>query len=122
MSNGRFKATIHQVMDIGTDRISVPFFYEPHCDANINCKIPRALLPEGTPTEADGEYFPFAAFLLNKLPIYAEYAAICENIPDWMKVKYLQRGAAVACWAKSNGIEIDGESFEERRKKANQAK
>ena len=58
--------------------MSIPFFYEPGCDANINVKLPRALLPEGTrdgehpdwPSEEDLPYHPFAAFLLNKLPIY----------------------------------------------------
>jgi hypothetical protein len=94
--------------------MSLPFFYEPHCDANINFKLPAALLPEGTTQQGEEEEFPFAAFLLNKLPIYVEYASICENIPDWMKKKYLDRGKTIHCWAKSNGIGIDGASFEDK--------
>ena len=56
--------------------MSIPFFYEPGCDANINVKLPRALLPEDTRDgrhpdwPADLPHYPFAAFLLNKLPIY----------------------------------------------------
>ena len=55
--------------------MSIPFFYEPGCDANINVKLPRALLPEDTRDgrhpdwPADLPHYPFAAFLLNKLPL-----------------------------------------------------
>ena len=44
MSRGRFKATIHRVLDIGMDRVSMPFFYEPHCDSNMNSTIPKEYL------------------------------------------------------------------------------
>ncbi len=35
MTNRRFKATQHRVRDIGKDRFSVPFFFEPRFDAKI---------------------------------------------------------------------------------------
>ncbi|TRY70644.1 hypothetical protein TCAL_05942 [Tigriopus californicus] len=114
MSNGRFKATIHRVIDIGEDRFSIPFFYEPGCDTNINVKMPKRLLPPGTessyPTEK--EPLPFAAFLLNKLPIYAEYSSICDHLPDWVRKKYLGHKSITGCWATQSGIEIDGSKLE----------
>ena len=56
-------------------RYSVPFFYEPNLDTNLNCKIPKALLPEGSEEKypLDPTHFSYASFLLYKLPIYAEY-------------------------------------------------
>ena len=35
MVNGRFKPTIHRVIDVNKTRISVPFFLEPHFYADI---------------------------------------------------------------------------------------
>ena len=35
MTNRRFKATRHRVRDIGRDRFSVPFFFEPRSDAKF---------------------------------------------------------------------------------------
>ncbi|KAH3843878.1 hypothetical protein DPMN_117411 [Dreissena polymorpha] len=35
MMGGRFKATRHRVLDIGVDRYSVPFFFEPSYDGDI---------------------------------------------------------------------------------------
>ncbi len=69
----------------------MPFFFEPNCEANINKKLPKALLPPETVSEQeeDKSYYPFGAFLLNKLPIYAEYAKLCDNLPQWMRDKYL---------------------------------
>ena len=66
MSNGRFKATVHRVVDIGEERYSVPFFYEPSVEANINAKIPRPLLPPESLTDEEPEYYPYAAFLFRK--------------------------------------------------------
>ena len=56
-------------------RYSVPFFYEPNLDTNLNCKIPKALLPAGSEEKypLDPSHFSYASFLLYKLPIYAEY-------------------------------------------------
>lgn len=96
--------------------MSIPFFYEPGCDANINTKIPRALLPAGgdTSDSENDSYYPFASFLLNKLPIYTEYAAICDNLPDWMRKKYLDSKPKIGCWATKSGIEVDGKNYAKR--------
>ena len=53
----------------------MPFFYEPGVDTNLNVKIPRSLLPEGSEAEypEDDSHFSYASFLFCKLPIYAEY-------------------------------------------------
>ncbi len=70
MSNGLLRATVHRVVDIGRERFSVPFFYEPCCDGDINIKIPEPLLPEGKKGRTEGKddfYYPYASFLFNKL-------------------------------------------------------
>lgn len=110
MSNGRFKATIHRVIDIGEDRFSIPFFYEPGCDTDINVKMPKKLLPPGSESmyPLKKEPLPFAAFLLNKLPIYAEYSSLCDHLPSWVREKYLNHPSIKECWATQTGIEIDG--------------
>ena len=109
MSNGLFKSTVHRVVDIGRDRFSIPFFYEPGCDTNINVKVPRALLPPGSEAEfpEKTDYLPFAAFLLNKLPIYAEYSGINDNLPKEVREKYLKKWAPKKCWATENGVKTD---------------
>ena len=94
--------------------MSIPFFYEPGCDANINMKIPRALLPANTISEEGEEsldHYPFASFLLNKLPIYTEYAGICDNLPDWMRKKYLDSKPKIGCWATKQGVEVDEKNY-----------
>lgn len=105
MSRGRFKATIHRVLDIGMDRVSMPFFYEPHCDSNMNSTIPKSLLGP----DADGQQLnvPFAAFLLKKLGIYAEYRSLEENLPKWMRDKYID-SPSLACWAEQTNQVVDG--------------
>ncbi|XP_023324762.1 probable iron/ascorbate oxidoreductase DDB_G0283291 [Eurytemora carolleeae] len=109
MSCGAFRATIHRVVDIGKDRISMPFFYEPHCDFNINTTIPKNLLGNGEiPSK---EFVPFAAFILKKLVIYAEYSGLYENLPDWIKERYLTPNhfTKLSCWALDTDLIIDGE-------------
>ena len=105
--------------------MSIPFFYEPGCDANINMKIPRALLPAGTEEGSNGEsleYYAFATFLLNKLPIYIDYAGLCDNLPDWMRKKYLDKKPKIGCWATKEGVEVDEKSYaKEMKEQANEA-
>jgi len=79
------------------------------------------LLPSNTETSAAHRgVYPFAAFLLNKLPIYAEYAHICDDLPDWMREKYLEPAfnGGSSCWAAGGGVQIDGETLGERGKEA----
>ena len=58
-------------------------------------------------------YVPFGAFSLNKLPIYVEYVNLCDNLPEWMRERYLRK-YKTECWAKSNGIAVDGKTYAER--------
>ncbi len=104
----------------------MPFFFEPNLDTNINMKFPRALiraLDEKSggrkKTEAEGEkekessapsYYPFGAFLLNKLPMHVQYTRLCDHLPAWMRERYLDRdyGRTRTCWATENGIQVRG--------------
>ena len=61
--------------------------------------------------------YPYAAFLLNKLPIYAEYAHICDVLPEWMKKDFLECNyERKVDWATAMGIEIDGSSYDTKKK------
>ena len=100
-------------------RMSLPFFYEPHFDANINVKIPPKLLPavpSGDFTQLPD--MPYASFLLNKLPIYTEYAKINDALPEWMRKKYLENGLKHDCWATKHGIKVDGMNYESMLKQS----
>jgi len=35
MTGGQLRSTIHRVLDLGEERISAPFFYEPNVDADL---------------------------------------------------------------------------------------
>lgn len=78
----------------------MPFFYEPHLDANIKKKLPKSLLLQtdsGKINIFDGRYekfsrflfvtgeeldcFPYGSFLLNKLPIYTEWSKLLDLLP-----------------------------------------
>jgi isopenicillin N synthase-like dioxygenase len=50
---GRIKATRHRVIGLGTERYSIPFFYEPRVDAVI------APLPLVEVTDAESDFAPF---------------------------------------------------------------
>ena len=115
MSNNRFKATIHRVLDIGKDRFSNPFFYSPCLDANINIKIPEKLLwtKENVNGLESDEEFTYGSFLLNKLPIYTEWDYLIKNLPQEIVEKYLSsRKKKISCWATREGIQIDGKSYD----------
>lgn len=48
-SNGAFKATLHRVVSDGrAERFSMPFFYEPNIDAQIQC-LPSCRVPGKKP-------------------------------------------------------------------------
>lgn len=118
MSNGRFAATVHRVMDIGKSRFSMPFFYEPGADADINTKIPASLLPPGTEDKFDRSYYPYVTFLFFKLPIYAEYSHVSDNIPESVYKKYIENYEPKECWATKTAIQVDGATFMQRKLKA----
>ncbi len=102
----------------------MPFFYEPCCDGDINLKLPRSLLPSDRPEVTPGKddfYYPYAAFLLNKLPIYTEYAGICDHLPEGMLQRYLGLVEGKhSCWATKAGIEVDGSTTTSARSKQNE--
>ena len=99
-------------ISLSSPRYSVPFFYEPSIDANINAKIPRSLLPPNSELEEDTEYYPYGAFLFRKLPIYVEYRKICEGLPEKMRQKFLDvRFNHRDNWATRNGVTVDGKCF-----------
>merc|ERR1719334_811951 len=106
MSRGTWSATIHRVVDIGRDRLSMPYFYEPHCDANINCSLPPNLLGH-LKDEDDARHVPFVSFLLKKLQIYSEYESLNKTLPQWMVDKYLTRSSVPDCWATTHNEPVD---------------
>ncbi|CAH1777587.1 unnamed protein product [Owenia fusiformis] len=65
---GRFKATIHRVVDLGEDRYSVPFFYSPNFDADISKTY------DGKEIERPGQYKKFGPWMLNRTSQFKEYA------------------------------------------------
>ena len=114
MSNHRFKATTHRVLDIDQDRFSNPFFYSPCMDTNINIKIPKSLLwsTENVNGIPDVEVYLYGSFLLQKLPIYAEFDYLMKNLPQFVIDKYLTESTRkLPCWATRKGIEVDGKSL-----------
>ena len=114
MSNHRFKATTHRVLDIDQDRFSNPFFYSPCMDTNINIKIPKSLLwtTENVNGIPDDEVYLYGSFLLQKLPIYAEFDYLLKNLPQFVIDKYLTESTKkLPCWATRKGIEVDGKSL-----------
>ena len=133
MSNGRFKSTIHRVIDIDKDRYtkilvftlvafhttlrienifrySMPFFFEPPLDMDMNNKVPEKLLL--TPKEAkmeDNEYVSYGTFIFKKLHIYTEWSTLFQNLPKWMIDKYVNKKCKIPQWAEKSKVEIDGQ-------------
>ncbi len=97
MFDSRFEATLHRVLDIGRSRFSVPFFFEPHPDAPMAWKVPRALLPPPAPAQApdgdgDGDTSKattFGNFLLRRLAQIPYYPEVCRGLSDRARRKYL---------------------------------
>ena len=143
MSNNRFKATIHRVMDIGRNRylffniafntnggkkyhifrFSNPFFYGPLLDANLNAKLPNALLQktEGfsdvTEDAEREEYVPWGAFLIRKLKVYSEWQNLYDSLPEWMMEKYMRPNfKGTQDWATANKILTDGKAGDIKEK------
>ena len=89
-------------------RFSNPFFYGPLLDANLNAKLPKALLP--TESE-DTDYVPWGAYLLRKLTIYTEWQNLYKCLPEWMMVKYMRpKFKGIQDWATSNKVLTDGQA------------
>jgi len=65
ITNFKLKATKHRVRDIGVERFSSPFFFEP----NYSARIPRQL-GEGGKEE---EEFIYGDWLIDKIREFGEY-------------------------------------------------
>ena len=65
LTKGRFKATYHRVQDIGRDRYSMPFFFEPRFDAKFEF--------------SDGSIIRYGPWMIQKMKRFREYA----HVPDF---------------------------------------
>ena len=72
ISGGRFKATIHRVIDLGRNRYSVAFFMEPHYDAIVS----RTLWD--IPIKGVQENTKYGPWVFKSASKFAEYADM-----DW---------------------------------------
>ena len=71
ITNHTLKATLHQVLDIGVDRYSSPFFLEPHYTA----KIPQTIM--GETSESDPEGVAYGEYLIRKISkTYLSYRSL----------------------------------------------
>ena len=72
--NGQFKATNHRVIDLGTDRYSVPFFFTPKFDADISKAINGDII---------NSVFPkYGPWMTNRTSQFKEYATTDFGIAD----------------------------------------
>jgi isopenicillin N synthase-like dioxygenase len=69
ITNYTLKATKHRVLDIGVDRYSSPFFFEPRYAAEI-----PTILNEGLEMESsEAEKLVYGDWLIEKMREFAEY-------------------------------------------------
>ena len=73
MVDGKFKATNHRVIDVGTDRYSVPFFYEMHFDGDVSKSL------SGKEINTIKKYGPW---MTNRTSMFAEYSTTDFGIAD----------------------------------------
>lgn len=69
ITNYRLKATKHRVLDIGVERFSSPYFFEP----NYTAKIPKQLSENTTATVNDEHEFIYGDWLIDKIREFGEY-------------------------------------------------
>eukprot|EP00795_Rhopilema_esculentum_P017593 gene17593-9232_t len=74
MVDYKLRATNHRVIDLGADRYSVPFFYEPAFDADISKSISGKIINTAFP-----KYGPW---MTNRTSMFAEYATTDFGIAD----------------------------------------
>lgn len=66
MTGGRLRANIHRVLDLGEERISAPFFYEPNIDADL----------VDLTTGQKWSDVPYGLWMANGLKQYVEYKSL----------------------------------------------
>ncbi|XP_076029600.1 uncharacterized protein LOC143018236 [Oratosquilla oratoria] len=77
ISGHKLKATYHRVIDFGSDRYSVPFFFEPSYEADMNIRLPD--LEAGVQSEVtqrekkDGDRIEYGPWLMKRLAQFCEY-------------------------------------------------
>lgn len=75
MTGNKIKATRHRVVDIGMDRYSCPFFFEP----GFHSKIPLSLPIENCAVNESETSITYGPWLLEKMKEFAEYSDILSN-------------------------------------------
>lgn len=76
MTSNRYKATYHRVIDVGVDRFSAPFFFEPRFDADVSKTI------NGKPITGVGEYKKYGPWMTNRTSMFVEYKTTDFGIID----------------------------------------
>ncbi|XP_057291997.1 uncharacterized protein LOC130614588 isoform X1 [Hydractinia symbiolongicarpus] len=76
MLDGRAVATNHRVIDIGTDRYSVPLFYEPCFDADLSKSF------FGNKNVLVGNFTKYGPWMTNRTSMFAEYASTDFGLAD----------------------------------------
>lgn len=77
MMGGRFKATRHRVIDIGVDRYSLPFFFEPKFEGDIGVNFMTKATGEGEKHVVE-QYGPYIIHQMKHVKNYFEYRALPE--------------------------------------------
>ena len=74
ITNGKLKATKHRVLDIGVERYSSPYFFEPHYGAQIPKSITndKFIANNVKQTEAD-ENFIYGDWVIQKMRKFGEF-------------------------------------------------
>jgi isopenicillin N synthase-like dioxygenase len=68
ITNYTLKATKHRVLDIGMERYSSPFFFEPHYSAEI-----PTVLSEGTAEDNMEDKLIYGDWVIEKMREFGEY-------------------------------------------------
>lgn len=90
VSGGRFRATQHRVKSSGSERYSVPFFYEPGVDCVVK--------PVGK--EKDQEGVIYGEHVLKKMEGWVEFKDTHGDVGEGSSIEYPQAMKQEQRWAK----------------------
>ena len=83
MSGGKFKSTMHRVVETGVQRFSVPFFFEPRYTADVT----RLMLKPQEEKGAESQLMSvkpglerYGPYLIEKMRTFAEYREILNSL------------------------------------------